>query len=330
MTFLTVLLTVLKIIGIVTGSIIGIVLLLLLWLILSPIKYKGRIKYTGKTDIIIKASYLCHIITFFCTVNEDGKRLDFRIFGKSLLNRKPKKPSKSRKRRRSKHPASSNSPARHRTHENSVYTENKALYEKTGQTETVRHEGASGNTESSGNREISFRHDSAGSQNVPDIKETPPEKIPKKNKKNVFKKLRDIYNKLKVRIAAFIDTVKRLLEKRDRLIAEIEDADNREAVSFALNMVKKFLKHILPRKHKVYLRFGTGDPARTGELLGLMCAFAALLGLNLEAEPDFENKIMECDIPFKGRISILVVGIWILQIYRNRKFMAFLDRIRNR
>ena len=308
MTFLTVLLTVLKIIGIVIGGIIGLILLLLLWILLSPVRYKGRIKYDGKPDINVRMSYLCHIVSAFFVIDENGSRFDFKIFGKSMSDRKKKPPRKSRTKRSRK---------------SGEITAKETVVQE-------RKERPAGETLP----DVKMTDNAAGllEKNIdkPDIQDEFRDDHKRKNKKSVFKRLEDIYNNLKAKIAEFKKKAARLIEKKDRLFEEIENKDNREAVSFLLVLLKKLLKHILPRKHKIYICFGTGDPAKTGEFLGLMYAFAALMGLNLEVESDFENKVMTCDIPFKGRVCILRVGIWILQGYRNKKLRALIYKIRNR
>lgn len=157
----------------------------------------------------------------------------------------------------------------------------------------------------------------------------PPENNPKP-KKSIFKKLKDVYNRIRNFIKNMSERVRNALDMRDKIISEIDNADNREAVNYGLVLLKKVLKHILPRRHRIYIRFGTGDPASTGQYLGLMYAFGAWLGLNLVVAPDFDDKVIECDIPFRGHISIAVLLLWAVKAYRNKKFMSFIDKIRNR
>lgn len=321
MSFLTVLLTILKIIGIVIGGIIGVILLLLLWILLSPVRYKGRIKYVGKPDISIKVSYLCHIVSAFFILDDEGSRFDFKIFGKSMIKKKSL-PSR-------KKPKKSSSKQKHHKGAGSEPPDGKTADIEPEKSETADNAVNPAMTENAA-RLLEKK------QAQPDAKPQTPQTEPnedkkgKKNKKSIFKRLKDIYNGLKAKIAAFRRNAEKLIEKRDRLWEEIENTDNREAVSFILVLLKKFLKHILPRKHKIYIRFGAGDPAKTGEFLGLMYAFAALMGLNLEVEPDFENKVIECDVPFKGHISIVVVAIWVLKAYRHDKLNKLIEKIKNR
>ncbi len=150
----------------------------------------------------------------------------------------------------------------------------------------------------------------------------------KEKKKSIFKRIKDIYNNIKERVINIINNIKNVLEKREKLFEQINDDDNRQALSFSTGIIKKLLKHVLPRNHKVYVKFGMEDPALTGEYLGLAYAVSFLVGVNLIVEPDFEKKVFECDIPFKGRISIIRLLIWFLQVYRNEHIQKVYKKFR--
>ena len=303
MIFVTILLTILKIIGLVLAGLIGLALILVLWILFSPIRYKGRIKYSGKPDIRIKASYLCHIFSGYFILDENGQKADFKIFWKSMLNRKTKVTSHKHKKKKTK-----------TTGTDLIKPDKPEEFHKAEEPETMKiPENISDNVLKK--NEIRAK--------------IPPENKPKP-KKSIFKKLKDVYNKIRNFIKNMSERVHNALDMRDKIISEIDNADNREAVNYGLVLIKKVLKHILPRRHRIYIRFGTGDPASTGQYLGLMYAFGAWLGLNLVVTPDFDDKVIECDIPFKGHISIAVLLWWAVKAYRNKKFMSFIDKIRNR
>lgn len=303
MIFVTILLTILKIIGLVLAGIIGLALIIVLWILLSPIRYKGRIKYSGKPDIRIKASYLCHIFSGYFILDENGQKADFKIFRKSMLNRKTKAASHKHKKKKTK-----------TTDTDLIKPDKPEEFHKAEEPETMKiPENVSDNVLKK--NEIRAK--------------IPPENKPKP-KKSIFKKLKDVYNKIRNFIKNMSERVRNALDMRDKIISEIDNADNREAVNYGLVLLKKVLKHILPRRHRIYIRFGTGDPASTGQYLGLMYAFGAWLGLNFVVEPDFDDKVIECDIPFRGHISIAVLLLWAVKAYRNKKFMSFIDKIRNR
>lgn len=293
MVFLTVLLTILKIVGIVLAGIIGLIILLVLFVLLSPVSYKGRIKYDGQIDINLKARYLLGIVRAYFIKTGKEQRFDAKILFFSLLKSGKKKGRRLAKKTDYGHfdyGADAGGAEKPKEQPALPVKEDKPD-NPPGQYEAPDGEGNSGIKNPSG---------SGDKQN----------KAPKE-KKSIFKRIKDIYNKIAERIKSFSDM-------RERIFSEINDEGNRGAVSFSLGIVRKLLKHVLPRKHRIYVKFGTGDPASTGEILGAAYAFGALLGLNLYIEPDFENKVIECDIPFKGHVSLLRVLIWALSVYRNK------------
>ena len=302
MSFLTVLLTILKIVGIVLASVVGLIIVLLLWILLSPIRYKGRIRFDGKPDISVRAAYLLHIITVHFDFNGDRKDFSIRLFGRRMKSGEEKPSKTARRKRKIKEPAAPLTEA--------DADERSESYEETGAQQDIEKQ---------------------PEQHTLELPVNAEGKKESEDKKSIFKKLKDIYNnnivdRLRNIRNKVSDMVNNIIDKRDRLSSEINDPANREGLSFAFGLLKKLLKHILPRKHRIYTRFGTGDPAMTGELVGVIYTVAVAANLNVEVVPDFENKVFECDIPFKGRISVIRLVIWALQAYRNKNFRHLLDK----
>ncbi len=301
MSFLTVLLTILKIVGIVLASVVGLIIVLLLWILLSPIRYKGRIRFDGKPDISVRAAYLLHIITVHFDFNGDRKDFSIRLFGHRMKSGEEKPSKTARRKRKIKEPAAPLTEA--------DADERSESYEETGAQQDIEKQ---------------------PEQHTLELPVNAEGKKESEDKKSIFKKLKDIYNNIVDRLRNIrnkvSDMVNNIIDKRDRLSSEINDPANREGLSFAFGLLKKLLKHILPRKHRIYTRFGTGDPAMTGELVGVIYTVAVAANLNVEVVPDFENKVFECDIPFKGRISVIRLVIWALQAYRNKNFRHLLDK----
>ena len=301
MSFLTVLLTILKIVGIVLASVVGLIIVLLLWILLSPIRYKGRIRFDGKPDISVRAAYLLHIITVHFDFNGDRKDFSIRLFGHRMKSGEEKPSKTARRKRKVKEPEAPLTEA--------DADERSESYEETGAQQDIEKQ---------------------PEQHTLELPVNAEGKKESEDKKSIFKKLKDIYNNIVDRLRNIrnkvSDMVNNIIDKRDRLSSEINDPANREGLSFAFGLLKKLLKHILPRKHRIYTRFGTGDPAMTGELVGVIYTVAVAANLNVEVVPDFENKVFECDIPFKGRISVIRLVIWALQAYRNKNFRHLLDK----
>lgn len=308
MGFLTVLLTILKIIGIVLASVIGLIILLVLIILLSPVSYKGRIKYDGNIDVNIRARYLFGIVRAYFIKNDKDQLIDLKILWLSLL-----KPRTKKRRQRTK----SRTPAKRDGQEFFDYeAEQKKADESRGRLPVKPEvpDKPAGPDEASGTPVQPVKSAKGRDGDAADKNKSP------KEKKSIFKRVKDIYNKI-------ADMLKSFTDMREKIFKEINDEGNKRAVSFVLGIVKKLLKHALPRKHRIYVRFGTGDPAATGEILGAAYAFGALLGLNLCIEPDFENKVIECDIPFKGHVSFIRVLIWALKLYFNKDVKRIIQKI---
>ena len=312
MSFLTVLLTILKIIGIVIASVTGLMLILVLLFLLSPVRYKGRIKFDGSPLITARGSYLFHIVSVHFDMNSEGSDFSVRIFGHKLRNRDDKKKSG------------------HRTSGHPSRQEFAGNLPRVEISDNPPGESKSGQDSQSSNENIFTDQPEQG--NAIHITQ---------DKKGIFKKAKDIYNKVIAKIKriyeGLIGKIKKIYhkitsmadnitEKRDRLFSEINDPVNKRGFRFAIDLVKKLIKHILPGKYSIFIRFGTDDPAVTGELVGLVYTFAVTTGLNVRVNPDFENKVFECDIPFKGRICIIRLVIWAIKAYRNKDFRQLIGK----
>ena len=88
-------------------------------------------------------------------------------------------------------------------------------------------------------------------------------------------------------------------------------------------------KHIRPTKVKGHIRFGTGSPDTTGQLLGLISIFTSDYFKKLSLEADFNNEVIDIDIKFKGRIRIInlvIVAIKLYKIDRLKEFISFVKQ----
>ncbi len=106
----------------------------------------------------------------------------------------------------------------------------------------------------------------------------------------------------------------------------ITKEENKELMHFFLNQLKFLMKHIKPSHINADLTFSTSDPARTGELLGVLSFFPFLYRKNVSITPDFtsESPYIEGMIYLKGTlfgIHILILGIRLLA---NKQFRTIL------
>ncbi len=90
------------------------------------------------------------------------------------------------------------------------------------------------------------------------------------------------------------------------------------AYQLAKRELFKLLLKIKPKVLKGNLIFGTGDPATTGEILGVVAAFYGLYPTELQIIPDFEEKRLEGHLQAKGRIRLIHVLISAILLLKDK------------
>lgn len=281
MGFWLILLTILKIIGIIIASVLVLLLLIVSLVLFVPVRYSGEVGFKGKPDISVRVTYLLKMISARFEMHEGNQEFVIRIFGIRLGRRKNKK-RKSRLRDR-------------KNRKNRKKSESVVINE-------------ADNTADSDYVEITTEtfEEAAPDEFGPAIKSD------KKNKKNISKKAKGIYNNLSSKIK--------------NINEEINNQGNRRAFRVVKDALAGILKHIKPQKHEIAVTFGTGDPATTGELLGGIYVFIYMSEINAEVYPDFENKIFEMESWFKGRIRLFTLLRIGLKTYFNEDVKTAISR----
>ncbi len=105
--------------------------------------------------------------------------------------------------------------------------------------------------------------------------------------RSFFQKIADFFRSLPERLKKKKEKAASIMKKVGAIKNEMTDPHNKEAIKHLLSEVKNLLSHYKPRHLKMNLEFSTGDPAKTGELLGVISVlpFAYLKGNRLV--PDF-------------------------------------------
>ncbi|MDD7076773.1 MAG: DUF2953 domain-containing protein [Lachnospiraceae bacterium] len=77
-----------------------------------------------------------------------------------------------------------------------------------------------------------------------------------------------------------------------------------DALKDVIGYLKYILKHCSPRRVKGYLHFGTGDPAVTAQLTGLLYLVLPAKADKFLLTPDFNEAIIEADFTMKGHVRV--------------------------
>ena len=96
------------------------------------------------------------------------------------------------------------------------------------------------------------------------------------------------------------------------------DTRNRNAVNLIKDLVIKLLKRIAPRKVKGLVHFGFDDPATTGKILMYLAIVYPVLPKKLKVEPDFEEPVVFGNCLIKGKITLFFPVVYFLRIYFNK------------
>lgn len=291
---------ILKIIGIILASIIGLVTVLLFLVLLVPFRYLVKAEKNGGVRAIGKISWLLHFVTVSASYRDGETDIRLRILGIPVKLEKKKDASRGAE------------PGGTPEKESGIgKDENTALSTEQGMSR------GSGNAETG--------------TSVPDE-----QMEAEKSVWQIFKKASTILNRIvlgvrniKFTIRRFCDKIKYAENLMGNIMDFLRDERNWEAFRIIKDQIKVLLRHIRPSRFRINLKYGMGDPADTGQILGGIGILYPLIYQCVVVEPDFENKILEGDALVKGRIRVLTLLIIALKLYFNENVKYLIQRFKS-
>ncbi|MBP5159794.1 MAG: hypothetical protein ILP10_05785 [Lachnospiraceae bacterium] len=321
----SVLLVILKIIGFTLLGLIGLLLLLLLIVLFVPVRYKASASYHDEVKADARVNWLLRLVRVRFRLEGKENELKAHILCFKILdgNKDTKKAGD----------------AAETTDESAEKADESA--EKAGEAaekNTDNVDASEGTARES--TELQVRHVDER-QDKPTVTKAEKEKIKAQKQRLKAEKKREKAERKRLKaeekerkkgekeekkaagsLESKLDSLKKkfedLRDKKDTIMGYVNDPANRRALSTAWNGVKKFFKHILPRKVRGYVHFGLDDPATTGKILAGAGMFYAKYGKWLTIDPDFENKVIEGDLFLKGHIRLITLLVIALRVYFNK------------
>ncbi|MBR4754144.1 MAG: hypothetical protein IK054_03065, partial [Lachnospiraceae bacterium] len=172
----------------------------------------------------------------------------------------------------------------------------------------------------------------------PDIKEKKP-KLSKEEKKRLKAEKKEAARKAKegkqeAAKKAREEKIKQLKEsaaKAKEVCAFLQEDETKKAISVAKDVLKKVLKHILPRKFKGQVNLGLEDPTDTGLVVAAVSAAYPAHRGNLIIRPyfDTDKMILDGKAQVKGHIIMCYLLIQGLRILTNKRIMSIIKNARN-
>lgn len=296
---MTVLLSILKILGIILLCILGLLVLLIMLLLFAPVSYRIRGETRqGQTTLKVHGAW-CLMALRFSFLMEQGKQLAvLKIFGikawKYPSDEKSKK--KLEKKKVKKKPKKKSGEKSHKEPEKDLEQNPPAVVQEE-QTEKQHEQ--------------------------------------KRQKKTYKKKFVSVFGKISKTIRSIVEKIKAIPQKLKNIGSKIkkvnqwiQDEQNRSAVRFALGKVIGLLKKYGPKHMKADVTYGMEDPAATGQVLAVLSVLPFLYYDKVSIMPDFEAErfYIEGSWDIKGRIQVIHLLKAAIQIWRNPDVKHFIKQ----
>lgn len=307
---ISILLIILKIIGIALLVILGVLLLLLLAVLLVPVRYRLKGSYNESFHCKGKITWLLHLISIRIQVDE-GVVTSIRILGIPLSFFQKKK---------SKVTASVEDVVK-----DTVKDTVEAVKDEAG-TRSSAEDSAEGFAEDASVEQTDEDSaESAPKKEVADTTESAPESATESNSRNPFTKIRQkiqsFIDKIKSIIAKIKDFIRNIKYKKKQLkryLAILQSDTTKAAFALCKKKIFRMLKHIFPGKLKADITFGFDDPATTGYCLAVYGMLPEYVGKNIIVHPDFDNQVFKADFNIKGKIRAWTLICQVLGILMDK------------
>lgn len=312
---MTIILLILKIIGFVLLAMLGLFLLAIVAILFVPVRYRITGEVREAVSVRIRVNWLLHILSW----RADSKDKEFvqklRIFG--FFFKKREKPVKIRK---EKKPRKARNTKKNKTKADTV-------------PKSIRQP------------EISKVPDSESVQE-PEIPEAPgsepasePDALPQKpTQPSRLQKIKHFpgmikskWGTIKEKTKALKERTKHIQETLSQIWEEFQDEENRNAAKRVFLELKTLLQHFLPGKIKVDAFFSAGDPAKTGQVLGLAAMLPFIYQYQIHLYPDFEAEAFYVNGSFdiRGRVRGIHVLILVIRLIKDKNIRKLIQRYRN-
>lgn len=296
---MTVLLSILKILGIILLCILGLLILLIMLLLFAPVSYRIRGETRqGQTTLKVHGAW-CLMALRFSFLMEQGKQLAvLKIFGIKAW----------------KYPSDEKS--------------KKKLEKKKVKKKQKKKSGEKSHKEPEKDLE----------QNPPAVvqeEQTEKQHEQKRQKKTHKKKFVSVFGKISRTIRSIVEKIKAIPQKLKNIGSKIkkvnqwiQDEQNRSAVRFALGKVIGLLKKYGPKHMKADVAYGMEDPAATGQVLAVLSVLPFLYYDKVSIMPDFEAErfYIEGSWDIRGRIQVIHLLKAAIQIWRNPDVKHFIKQ----
>ena len=301
---LHIILTILKILGIIILCVLGIFICVLAAVLFAPIKYsvsaeKKEEQPISKAGVVAKVSWLLFVVRGVFVLENGKAYYKIRIFGMDILKMMEKR-------------SKTNVRVNNKASKKDKAADKPKVEKKT----LVKDESVNNNTKT-----LDTALTAADSVvKTPDKKRGIADKI-----KSVFAGIKEKIKSTKEKVLGIKHKIKDTWNRIKYYKEELGKDENRQAIGFVWGKIKEALNHIKPRKLIGTITFGMDSPDKTGQSLGVIAIFYPVFCKGFSIKPDFTKPCIYGNIIAKGRIRIFTLLIICIKLIRSKE----LKRLKN-
>lgn len=301
---MSVILFILKLIGIILLVLLGMILLLVFLVLLVPVRYQISGQLEDEITIHAKADWLLHLISFHADYREKEFDSGLYIFGIRLKARKK----------------SALEEAEFEDNEKETEEEDTVVVES-----STRHAAKVRATADDSQTDVPVREDVGVEQEHGGHQRRSP--------------FNQILMKIQSQIRRFSEILRRIKEGIPKLIKNasslkdiITDEANKNVLFAVFAELKYLLGHFKFRKLSTDLRFSAGDPAATGQALGILSMFPVLYQYQVCITPDFESEEFYAKGVFelKGRMRAIHFVVSLVRLWKKKDIRVLVKKLLDR
>lgn len=297
----------LKIIGILLLILVGLLLFVILSILFVPIRYQFFGESHKEMEGTVAIHWFLHLLSIRAGYKNKILEYSIKLFGITFASsNKTEKVKKSRKRK--KEPATTEvGHLEEEPLENDEYPKEDFFEEYDEMVEETEEIQERKLVEKPAKEQGKQLEETVENKN---LHQEQKDSLTKKSNK-IFQRIKQVIQKVIAFFKGIPDKIRNINNNLEEIKQKIRGyldfykaEETQKAIRSIKNLVKKAIRHLLPRKLEATVCFGFEDPALTGQVLGMLSLGLPLYHDHLNLYPVFTGKVLEFDAYGKGYIRL--------------------------
>ncbi len=326
---LHILFVILKIIGMILAAAAGILLLVLLCALFVPVRYcilaDGKLGGEEPVHVDIKVTWLLHIVNAAFSYSKTA-RLRVRFFCFTLFDTSRKKEGKKKKKIKEKRPKTGKNGPDEKEEE--IQNKEKKLGEiQAGGEEEKKEALISGDAKGDGIQEEGALEEGQEGESGKG-KETNGIRGILDAILGFLKKIYEAVKNIEYTIEKIYGKIKNVMENIRYYTNIMKGEVFQNVFRNAKGQLFWIFRMLKPKKCRIDLKAGTGDPFTTGQIMAVYGMLYPFIGNHVSIQTDFENKVMEGDLLIKGKVVAVIFLVAAIRMVLDRNIWKLLKLLK--